>query len=162
MTGVGMEIGEVAEKLSISRAWAIQLLAREFALPGPETETIKAVERRKLNLRETRANQMYLSNLVSEERVVNGETVRVQVAPPAVLGQYDAAMARILEARCKLDPIATPIRHIIEAELSSKLSALRDKIPEEWLEVVLAEFSEGGGSEGTPQPPRPEGGQSTH
>ena len=161
LKGLGHSFDEIAEKIGSHKKHVFKLLAREYALPGPDTETHRGIEVRKLDVAEQRANQMYLTNLSYEERVIDGNKVRVQVVPPNVLTRYVDAMDKVAGRRHRLLGLEMPIKHVIEEDITAKLLACESVLPPEYMLRVADVFSGGSGGEEVQEAAAARGGGQT-
>ena len=161
LKALGYSLQEIGEKINSSRKHVQSLLAREYSLPGPDTETLRGIEQRKLDMREQRANQMYLSNLLYEEKTVEGRRMTVQVVPPNVLGQYGAEMDRVASKRYRILGLEVPIKHIFEQDIDARFADLQARLTPEAMEHVIDVFSGNLGGQEVEGATRPGEGRST-
>lgn len=113
----GLRSYEIADRLGISEITVVKLQFKELQVAGPETNLYKAMERQKLGRREIRNN-----NFAKRWH----DTLKTGEALPAnVHAAWSKEATAIFEARCKLDPLSTPIRHVIEHEIELKAPILQ-------------------------------------
>jgi hypothetical protein len=164
---------EIGERVGSTAKWVEKLLRKEFSLPSQDTEMLRGIERKKLDSREMRANQMYLSNIERRQLLdekgnpqldpSTGKPVVVQYVPPNVLAAYGAEMDRIAARRARFDATETPVRIVMEQEFDSRFAALQTRISPEALEAVVDVFSGNYDSASVESQARPgAGSSSTH